>query len=369
MNRKTAYKGWERPYPLLRSEATCTTLSGLSCILLSISGISLMALLPALSCSRHPFDTNPEWDDSPPPVVEQHSIAIDTKGTDETSISTLDVLIFSNDSLKKFETYQRFNKIDKKGVIIASTSGEKMLFACANSKIAPEKWMKVRTADGLEEFHLELEKEMRNEPMLSGACKLHAGQDHSTTIELERLTCEVVLQSLSCDFTGKPYEGERLMNAKAYLINVNTQSPVFGKTDSAPTGMINVGTLNPDDLSRFSEPELVMQKLPVPIGIERIQTGIRLVCCPNTGEEEGPGSPFTRLVIEGDIQGETYYWAVTVNRGRNGHGIERADRYIYDVLIKRKGSRDPDSPASIEDINLLYEDTAWEEKNPYSVSF
>lgn len=328
-----------------------------------------MALLPALSCSRHPFDTSPEWDDSPPPVVEQHSIAIDTKGTDETSISTLDVLIFSNDSLKKFETYQRFNKIDKKGVIIASTSGEKMLFACANSKIAPEKWMKVCTEDGLEEFHLELEKEMRNEPMLSGACKLHAGQDHSTTIELERLTCEVVLQSLSCDFTGKPYEGERLMNAKAYLINVNSQSPVFGKTDSAPTGMINVGTLNPDDLSRFSEPDLIMQKLPVPIGIERIQTGIRLVCCPNTGEEEGPGSPFTRLVIEGDIQGETYYWAVTVNRGRNGHGIERADRYIYDVLIKRKGSRDPDSPASIEDINLLYEDTAWEEKNPYSVSF
>lgn len=368
MKGKTAYKGWEKPYPLLRSEA-CTTLSGLSCILLSISGISLLALLPALSCSRHPIETIPEWDESSLPVVERYCIAIDTKGADITSISTLDVLIFSNDSLKKLETYQRFNRIDNDGVLIASTSGEKMIFACANSKIDPESWMKVRTVEGLEEFHLQLEKEIRKEPMLSGTCKLHAGQDHSITIELERLTCEVVLQSLSCDFRGKPYEGEKLMNAKAYLINVNTHSPVFSMKDFAPTGMINIGTLNLKDLSGFSEPDLVMQKLPVSIGGERAQTEIEFICCPNTGKVEGPGSPYTRLVIEGDIQGETYYWAVTINRDRDGNGIEMGDRYIYDVQIKRRGSKDPDSPASIEVINLKYEDTEWEEKDIYSVSF
>lgn len=368
MKKYTALKGWGRPHPPLQSEAPCTTISGLSCIHLLILGISVVALTPALSCSNLEPETAKEAEVQPRDT-KSTLVSIATSPQDKAVIKTLDVLVFSTDRLHRLESYQRFETIDNERIHLASTAGEKLVFACANSPLNEEDWMKVNSTDALDRFCIELESESSEAPSMSGSFSMTAGEESGTRIELRRLTSEIILNSIRCDFRGKPYEGEPLKDARAYLINVNTRCCMFGNGTSAPDRFINVGVLNKDEISMFAEPELLMRELPSEIKEDPTYPDIRLVCCPYGGTEEGPGTPFTRLVIEGKIQGETYYWAATVNQEEDGNGIGRADRYIYNLLIRRKGSQDPDSPASIEEIGFTYSESRWEEKEPYTISF
>ena len=307
------------------------------------------------------MDAIPEWSDSGWPSEKGYAIPIDTGPGKEAEIETLDILIFRRDSLRGLEAYQRFFNPEEGNIFIASTSGEKEIYACANCRFESTRWMSIDSPEALDDIFVELEAEDRERPSMSGHCLLSAGNGKSPALHLERITSEVVLNSIRCDFSGKPYEREPMRNARAYLINVNARSRMFDHNDGIPLRMVNVGTLNRDELTDFSYPGLLMQELPREIGEEKSYTDIHFVCCPNNGTEEGPGSPFTRLVIEGSVQGETYYWAETVNRTGNGAGIGRADRYVYDIEIRRKGSRDPDYPAAITDSNITYMDTAWNE--------
>jgi hypothetical protein len=99
--------------------------------------------------------------------------------------------------------------------------------------------------------------------------------------------------------------------------------------------------------------------------------GVRLLCYPNLASEETLGTPFTRLVIEGKIQGETWYWPINVNRdcGTDHEGIERNMRYIYDITIKSKGTKDPNTPIIPEMAETIFKTERWEEKEPYYVAF
>ena len=52
---------------------------------------------------------------------------------------------------------------------------------------------------------------------------------------------------------------------------------------------------------------------------------------------EGDGKKFTRVVIEGELNGITYYYPIAVPE------LERNNCYSLDITIKRPGSLDPDS--------------------------
>jgi hypothetical protein len=85
--------------------------------------------------------------------------------------------------------------------------------------------------------------------------------------------------------------------------------------------------------------------------------------------DEGPGTPYTRLVLEGKIKGETYYWPVAINRTGDGLGIEANTRYVFDFTIRRKGVRDPDTELYINGSETMMEILQWKEKEEYSVAF
>ena len=71
-------------------------------------GISVLALTPALSCSK----TDPEQTqgtDEKDKVTKTFSLAIDT-GMGNVLIETLDILVFGTDSLQRLEAYQRFEQ-------------------------------------------------------------------------------------------------------------------------------------------------------------------------------------------------------------------------------------------------------------------
>ena len=93
------------------------------------------------------------------------------------------------------------------------------------------------------------------------------------------------------------------------------------------------------------------------------------MCFHNYCKEESPGSPFTRLVVEGKIQGEKYYWPLTVNRTADGEGVRNNTRHVFDLTIRRKGSLTPDEDIFIENSETILEVEQWKEMEEHRVGF
>lgn len=304
-------------------------------------------------------------------VVAESSVTTKVAVPDDRqgSMRAMDILVFNDDELQRLDCYQRMDESNDEDFFVSSQKGAKIIMFYANSQHSVEDWMWIGSLSGVSDVSVSLEKESRDFPVMSGRLDVTAGGTYTPT--LERLSAEIVLKSVSCNFAGKPYDGEKLENVSVYLTNVNAESPVWPDGQKS-SRFINQGRLSENDMSRFSDPSLVFHSLEGSIGEVPVNAGIRLRCYPNSSAKEGPGTPFTRLVIQGDIQGVTWYWPVAV-RGRpdeeKSAGVERNTQYTYDILITGKGSADPDTEIEKGSIMIKTEILEWTGKEEYSVQF
>ena len=286
---------------------------------------------------------------------------------------SLDMLIFSNDGLQHLECWQRIPVTDGEKATIASMNGDKILMACSgmDSKDHGD-WMWVSSIESLNDAWTELEAETADMPVLSGSCSFLAGAPYNMQpmLTMRRVSCEVHLRSLRCDFKGKPYEGEKLSGIQVYLTNANASCRIWNDPGTA-SRIINQGRLVMEDVARFKDPSLIWQKIEEDVGDIGTMLDIRLRCYPDSAQEEGPGTPFTRLVIEGILDGDTWYWPIDINRdGESSHqGLESNCVYTYDTVLTRKGSADPDTAIRTDEAAITMEVEKWEEKDGYSVMF
>ena len=282
----------------------------------------------------------------------------------------LDMLVFRNDKLQYLECWQRIPFSGNGDVAVASMTGEKVLMACSGLESTPEDWMWVSSIASLADAWSALEKETADSPVMSGSCSFHAGDGTHPKLVLRQISSEIHLKTLKCDFKGKPYEGEQLSDIHVYLTNVNASCRIWNNTETV-TRIVNQGRLIKEDVARFKDPELIYNRIDSEVGSDGIKTDIRLRCYPNMAEEEGPGSPFTRLVIQGELDGEVWYWPIDINRGEgcSPEGIEGNCTYSFDIVLTRKGSADPDTSIKTESATIMMEVEKWEEKEEYSVVF
>lgn len=333
----------------------------------SVLGKTLLSLLPAMTygCSISEKDMH-----SPVHTSEEVSLNI-TKGGNAGEIATLDILVFRDDELKLLDCYQRIEDTGKWDRNVTSGTGRRIISICANGQLECDEWAWVRSRQTLDKITASLELERRDNPLMSGeaAITMNAERKDITEISIYPLVSEIYLRSICCDFRGKPYSGEKIHDVKVYLTNVNAECGLLEDGMIYPKRIINPGRLCQEDVRLFSETSLIVQEIPQDIGTSWIYPDIRLWCYPGNIEEESPGTPYTRLVIEGKISGKTFYWPVNINREEGGSGIGRNQRYIYDIKITRKGSDDPDRPVNTEDLDISFEIKTWEEKENYLIGF
>lgn len=165
-----------------------------------------------------------------------------------------------------------------------------------------------------------------------------------------------------------------LENVKAYLTNVSSEARLLQEKSFLPESVCNMAGLREDDLKRFRDKGLLVKTIPYPIGGQRIQTDTELFCYPNECIEESPGSPYTKLVLEGTIDGKTCYYPISINRNEDGAlndmpGIGRNCTYIYDLTIKTTGTSDPDTDVRPEDVVMECEILPWTEKEDTDIIF
>lgn len=284
----------------------------------------------------------------------------------------LDMLVFCNDKLQYLECWQKTPFSGNGDVAVASMTGEKILMACCGLESTPEDWMWVSSIASLDDAWSALENESRNDPVMSGSCVFHAGRttEERPELVLRSLSSEIHLRSLKCDFSGKPYEGEKLSDIHVYLTNVNASCRIWNDPGIA-TRIINQGRLIVEDIARFKDQSLIYQRIDGEVGDDGITTDIRFRCYPNVSSQEGLGSHFTRLVIQGKLDGNVWYWPIDINRGEGctTEGIEGNCSYTFDIVLTRKGSADPDTAIKTESATIMMEVEKWEEKEEYSVVF
>ncbi len=335
-------------------------LAGLSCSPPVLGLTTTLALLPAIlyGCAC--------------PIAENENMETEVKITvpytkASEKAECIDVLIFNDDRMQKLDTYQRFGRTDLLKIKVGSSVGGKLMTVALNSGKEPYNWTGILSRSSLGEVYVNLEDETLAYPVMSGEGRIQAGIPIS--LRVQRLSSEVFLRSLGCSFTGKGYENEVLKNIRVYLTNVNAEAPLFTEETYLPRRLVNKGGLDMSDISDFREPDILMRELEFDILDATVNTDIRLRCFPNEAAEESLGAAFTRLVIEGEIAGETYYWPIDINRGHGGKGISRNCRYIFDILITSLGHRDPDTPIETSEAEIKMEIEPWEEKDDYGVRF
>lgn len=338
-------------------QITCTIISGILSLLTPVPGISLPAIA-AFTCSCQKEGLTQKmatfklsWEtDIPRPCMQK-----------------LAVFCFNADSLGHLDSYQEIEGPVTDSIRIASTGGRKRIIFCANMNLTANQISSIHTIYDLEECFCMLESLRLSSPLMLGEIETEAGEV-SQTIRMKPMTSEIELKSVSCSFKGTPYEGECIHDARIYLINVNAQCSLLESSQDIRR-LVNIGMLNEADIQKFEDPEIIVRQAGQAIGETAVEMGFRFLCFHNMSSSESPGSPFTRLVLEGRIQGETYYWPLTINRSNGGQGVSRNSRHVFDLKIRRKGSLDPDTEITIEECETLIEVKEWKEKEEYAVCF
>ena len=286
----------------------------------------------------------------------------------ESRIQSIAAMVFNDDLLQKLECYQKTSYFSGDSRDIGSCTGNKILILCANAELEESDLNNANSFRNACSLEINLEDEDLSYPSMSATAHITAGE--GTEIVMERLSSEIELRSICCDFAGKPYDGEIITDARIYLTNVNATCDIIPTETSTIKRIINHGSLIMDDVKSFKNKINIIDSIGN-ISRDFTYPQSRFLCFPNTSAQESAGTPFTRLVIEGEIMGETWYWPININRGQGEEheGIERNNKYIYDITIRAKGTKDPDIPVNPEAAVLKFGVEKWKEKDAYNVEF
>lgn len=333
---------------------------------LHLSKLTTLILLPALFSCQH--DTGND-------MAADH-IASETKvmlsyPERPWKISSLDIFAFDKDRAGHLDAYQHCEGFIGTEINMRSSNGEKTVFICTEGQRSRMEWSSVNSMEALDRIFVDLRKESRSSLCMSGSADINAGSGIPLKINMRTLASEVTLRSVRCDFTDKAYNDNMISDTRVYLTNVNARCSITAEGDVMPTEIINAGKLDEDYMEIMKEPDMLMHEIPDGIREDISFVNLSMICYPNAGAKDTPGTPFTRLVIEGKIDGETYWWPISINHHEDiaEQGIHRCRQYIYDITITRKGSSDPDEIVDTDALLMKMDIKSWEEKDDYHILF
>lgn len=321
--------------------------------------IHLSASPAFLSCSEKDMTGNDMQEES---VIELSSKAFTTGGT-------LDLFVFDTDALARLDSRMRVicNGSLPERIPVSSRSGHKRVVALANWSENEPAWEKVNSFSALCRMMVPLTTDNPLAPRMSGSMVINTGGTASTKLSLTTLSAKIRLASIRCDFTGKPYQGSILKDARVYLTNVCTNSSPFPENYPG-SEFINVGGYSMADLEAFGAKDLLSRKIFADIGPEIVKTGIDFYCYSNYCSEEGCGMPPTRLVLEGQLNGKTVYYPVNLG-DYTGGAVRGGYTYVIDLKITQYGTDDPDTPVSGGTLESSIRVIPWEQKDPETIDY
>ncbi len=270
---------------------------------------------------------------------------------DDNFINTLELFVFNAEGpdAGELDAYKKFTASDGlDNLSIKATTGRKTIYAVANSHRSD--WDGVVTFNGFQGVTHSLIHDNSKDFIMIGSTEATLQVTTSVSFSISRLVSRVKLNSIRTAFAGSLYAGMKLSNVKAYLINVHGSKNIYDGNVATPV-ILNRKALVEADAGSCTMPGMLSDVISSQIGDAGYNTPHYFYAYENTLEPETAENRFTRLVIQADLNGKTYYYPVNINREGYGYapsvghkGIKRNTSYEMNVTIMRPGSDDPDKP-------------------------
>lgn len=263
-------------------------------------------------------------------------------------VRRMDLFVFNDDGIQGLDSYKRDYAYSTGQFTAASSSGDKIIVAIANSQLTNDDIADIRVYEDLIQLKTRLADETAEYPLMTGETRVCVGEQSECSVTLYPMLSEIFLSSVTCKMDGA-YAGKTLQKVKAYLTNVNGRTEMMRWDGFRPSEILNQGKLSESDMQALNYQRLLYSYLG---NGQKIDNGYSygktsLYCYPNDAAEESLGTPYTTLVIEGLLDGKTNYYPVRINRKGYGHsvgveGISRNARYTMNVTITGPGADSPD---------------------------
>lgn len=308
----------------------------------------LPAILPVIAVSCSFVEEHPSF--SADELITPTRLLFRRAGDPSNQLENATVFIYNNDDGEKLlETWQDIDLNDEESLIY-STNGNKIAVFVANRNTDMVSYEEVGSMESLKNFCSHFSEEDPAAPVMTGKVQYKADGDYPVAVRLAPLLAKVCISSFLVDFDGQGYNGSYLEDTRVYITNINGYASVLG-TAARNREILNQGGLDPFFMKKFSHPEMVYSGQ---------VHGAQLYCYPNAsdGVWEGEEVHPTRLVIEGRIDGETYYYPIRIG---NSH-VEAGANYEYRIKIKRKGTTDPEIDADAKMVECELVPVPWNEK-------
>ena len=271
-----------------------------------------------------------------------------TRAGDWYLIRRMDLFVFDDDGIGALDAYTRSFSYSPSAIEIRSAEGPKRVVAIANHPLPDGFVTSVGHYEDLKKIVADLTEDDPSCPVMSGEARFTAGAERSCSVTLEPVLSAVEIHSLTCKMEGA-WAGMSLERVKVYLTGVSCRADLLRTEGFLPTETLNNGGLSEHDMARLPYSGMVYRFLGNgrPSGGRTSYGTASLYCYPDEAEEETPGSPFTRLVVEGTLDGTVCYYAFPINRSGGEEGIGRNRRYVFDLTLTRPGTESPDVDAPI----------------------
>lgn len=268
----------------------------------------------------------------------------------DNAINRLDVFVFDNSSpssaaYQKLDTYKRFEGGDLADIELTTTTGRKTICIIANSHQAA--YPSIVDMESFRSLVTRLVNEQFGDFTMYGETDVEVGLNTTVSVLLQRFVSKVVVTSVKTAFSG-PYTDMSMTECKLYLINVHGDKFVYDGSRTSVPVVLNEGALVSEDVNGTMEAGLIMDSISEPIGKSGHTVTHYLYCYANETDDI---SKSTKLVLQANIDGVTYYYPIPVNQVGYGYsqankhyGISRNTVYSFGITVTRPGSIEPNEP-------------------------
>lgn len=323
------------------------------------------------ACDKDRCPDCPEEEKGTPATLTLSLEAAGTKSTsvpvaaEDNAVNTVDVFIFTDGGeaspgYGQLDTYGRFTEgLD--AIQITTTTGPKKICVIVNAE--NQTFNSITGLDQLREAVTELRDEKFGDFTMFGEKDMTLDVESSATIPVSRFISRIAVTSVRTKFAGTPYEGKTLSGCRLYLINAHGDKLIYGGGATGQPEILNKGGLSEDDMAGMAQAGLLADDIAGIIDDAGYSTAHYLHCYSN---ETSDIASSTKLVLQADIDGTTYYYPVPVNQAgygydeSNGHsGIAGNTVYSYSLTITRPGSLEPDTPVVPGTVGIDIEVEDW----------
>ena len=261
-----------------------------------------------------------------------------------------DVFVFCGEAPYLLDSYQQF-PAGETPVYVSSGPGEKRIVALPAKEGDLYSRAYVQRYQDLGRESLSLLDDSPSAPFFWGTATVGEGSSRTAVLEVSQVISSIRVRSVSCNFSGRPYEDKLFHNDRLFFINVVSEFCPLAAEGGRPVSWLNYGALT-------DEHPYITADGWGDTGPGRIYPKVTLYCYPNP-----KGSPPTRLVLEGSIGDARCYYPIDIDVPRGGI------RMNLDITLHRMGTQDPDAPASPDTYSIEYSTVPWNEKEPVTEDF